>query len=76
MDMDIDSNKEISKNIDIDKISNRLEFDISNRAILNCSLLTKNVVNFRGQILRKSFTFHISFQSIANTIDPSMSAIS
>ena len=28
----IDINKEISENIDIDKISNRLEFGISNRA--------------------------------------------
>ena len=30
--IDIDINKEISDNIDIDKISNRLEFGISNRA--------------------------------------------
>ena len=30
----IDIDKEISENIDIDKISNRLEFGISNRAIL------------------------------------------
>ena len=32
MDMDIDIDKEIFENIDIDKISNRLEFGISNRA--------------------------------------------
>ena len=32
IDIDIDIDKEISENIDIDKISNRLEFGISNRA--------------------------------------------
>ena len=31
--IDIDIDKEILENIDIDKISNRLEFGISNRAI-------------------------------------------
>ena len=34
IDIDIDIDKEILENIDIDKISNRLEFGISNRAIL------------------------------------------
>ena len=34
----IDIDKGISENIDIDKISNRLEFDISNRAIPKTSL--------------------------------------
>ena len=37
IDIDIDIDKEISENIDIDKISNRLEFGISNRAICNRS---------------------------------------
>ena len=32
IDIDIDIEKEISEKIDIDKISNRLEFGISNRA--------------------------------------------
>ena len=32
IDIDIDIDKEISENIDIDEISNRLEFGISNRA--------------------------------------------
>jgi len=32
IDIDIDIDKEISENIDIDKISNRLEYGISNRA--------------------------------------------
>ena len=35
--IDIDIDKEISENIDIDKILNRLEFGISNRAILGVS---------------------------------------
>ena len=34
IDIDIDIDKQISENIDIDKISNRLEFGILNRA--NC----------------------------------------
>ena len=32
IDIDIDIDKEISENIDIDEISNRLEYGISNRA--------------------------------------------
>ena len=32
--IDIDIDKEISENIDIDEISNRLEFGISNRALV------------------------------------------
>ena len=40
---DIDIDKEISENIDIDKISNRLEFGISNRATLENK---KNISKF------------------------------
>ena len=44
--IDIDIDKEISENIDIDKISNQLEFGISNRA------------NPRGTCVRV-FAFHL-----------------
>ena len=41
--IDVDINKDISENIDINKILNRLEFDISNRA--NVQSLLKSWIN-------------------------------
>ena len=39
IDIDIDIDKAILQNIDIDKISNRFKFGISNRATCNSALL-------------------------------------
>ena len=57
----IDIDKEISENIDIDKISNRLEFGISNRATQTCysydkfpsNSLTKRGIFCNDDILSK-----------------------
>ena len=43
IDIDIDIDKAILQNIDIDKISNRFKFGISNRAKRNPRSCTRNV---------------------------------
>ena len=49
--IDIDIEKEISENIDIDKILNRLEFGISNRATQSMvELFSKSKISSSGKI--------------------------
>ena len=47
IDIDIDNDKAILQNIDIDKISNRFKFGISNRATLQCSDKAVTVHRFK-----------------------------
>ena len=55
IDIDIDIDKEILENTDIDKISNRLEFGISNRVNFTIGI-TQEDQSYQNKVTENAFT--------------------